>query len=78
MSSEFHKPALFGGREFEAYQGGEDPAMRTRAAHESAAAILTRARASADPAVVKRLVHYSDEHGKERRGEADCGRLGQR
>ena len=63
MSSEFHKPALCGGREFEAYQGGEDPAMRTRAAHESAAAILTRARASADPAVVKRLVHYSDEHG---------------
>lgn len=63
MSSEFHKPALFGGREFEAYEGGTDPAAQSRAAHESAAAILTRARDSADPSVVKRLVHYTDEHG---------------
>lgn len=63
MSSEFHKPALFGGRELEAYQGGDDPAAVLRAAHESASALLTRARAAADPAVVDRLVHYTDEHG---------------
>lgn len=63
MADDFHKPALFGGREFEAFRGGDDPAAILRAAHESARMLLTRARASDDPAVVDRLVGYTDEHG---------------
>ncbi|MBN9606015.1 MAG: hypothetical protein J0G30_05335 [Actinomycetales bacterium] len=61
--ADHHKPALFGGREFEAFAGSEDPAAVTRMAHESAAALLARARSSADPAVVDRLVRFTDEHG---------------
>lgn len=63
MTAEFHRPALFGGREFEAFAGGDDPAAVLRVAHETARAIVARARASGDPAVVDRLVHYTDEHG---------------
>lgn len=63
MPEEFHKPALFGGREFEAFAGGADPAAVMRVAHESARALLSRARRSGDPEVVERLVHYTDEHG---------------
>ncbi|HHW50236.1 MAG TPA: DNA-directed RNA polymerase subunit beta, partial [Pseudoclavibacter sp.] len=36
MSGDFHRPALFGGREFEAFAGADDPAAVTRAAHRSA------------------------------------------
>jgi hypothetical protein len=63
MAAEFHKPAHFGGAEFEAFAGGEDPAAVRRTAHESAQALLARARRSEDPAVVGRLVTYTDEHG---------------
>jgi hypothetical protein len=61
--AEFKKPALFGGGEFEAFQGGEDPAAVLRAAHDSAKALLRRARDADDPAVVDRLVTYTDDHG---------------
>jgi len=61
--AEFNKPALFGGGEFDAFQGGEDPAAVLRAAHDSAKALLIRARDTDDPAVVDRLVSYTDEHG---------------
>ncbi|GAA2072071.1 hypothetical protein GCM10009840_00790 [Pseudolysinimonas kribbensis] len=63
MAADFHKPAHFGGGEFEAFAGGEDPAAIMRAAHESARALLARARRSEDPEVVERLVSYTDEHG---------------
>lgn len=63
MADDFHRPALFGGGEFEAFAGGEDPAAVMRAAHESARALLARARNADDPAVLDRLVHYTDEHG---------------
>ena len=63
MPEEFHRPALFGGGEFEAFAGGADPAAAMRAAHDSARALLARARNAGDPAVVERLVHYTDEHG---------------
>ena len=63
MASDFHKPAHFGGIEFEAFAGGEDPAAVMRAAHESARTLLARAQHSEDPAVLDRLVSYTDEHG---------------
>jgi hypothetical protein len=61
--AEFNKPALFGGNEFDAFPGGEDPAAILRAAHESARKLLARARDADDPEVVERLVTYTDEHG---------------
>jgi len=63
MAAPFHRPALFGGREFEAYEGAQDPATVVRIAHESAAALLARVRGSEDPAVVERIIHYTDGHG---------------
>lgn len=63
MAEEFHKPALFGGREFSAFRGGEDPAAVMRTAHETARMLLARARSAEDPAVVDRLVRFTDEHG---------------
>ena len=63
MADDFHRPAFFGGDEFEAFAGGEDPAAVMRAAHDSAHALLARAKSSDDPAVVDRLVGYTDEHG---------------
>jgi hypothetical protein len=63
MADDFHKPALFGGGEFESFRGGEDPAAVLRAAHQSAHQLLSRARESGDPAVVDRLVSYTDDHG---------------
>ena len=63
MAADFHKPAHFGGGEFEAFAGGEDPAAIMRTAHRTAAALLARARRSEDPEVIDRLVGYTDEHG---------------
>jgi hypothetical protein len=63
MAGDFHRPTQFGGREFEAFVGGDDPAALTRAAHESARMLLARARATEDPGVVDRLVSYTDDHG---------------
>lgn len=63
MADDFRKPALFEGRQFEAFANSEDPAVVTRTAHETARALLTRAREEGDPGVVERLVRYTDEHG---------------
>jgi hypothetical protein len=63
MADDFRKPALFGGSEFEAFQGGDDPAAVMRVAHQSARQLLARARESDDPDVVERLVNYTDDHG---------------
>jgi hypothetical protein len=64
MADEFHRPAQFGGREFEAFAGPElDPASLMRTAHQTAHALLSRARESDDPGVVDRLVSYTDDHG---------------
>lgn len=63
MSDEFHKPTLFSGAKFDALEGGDDPARVIRVAHESARALLSRARNADDPEVVDRLVRYTDEHG---------------
>ncbi|MFC4242314.1 DNA-directed RNA polymerase subunit beta [Gryllotalpicola reticulitermitis] len=63
MSDEFHKPVKFPSRIFEGFLGGKDPAESLRVAHETAHALLSRVRGDPDPDVVKRLVHYTDEHG---------------
>ena len=58
-----HKPTKFLGRDFEAFHAVHDPVNASRIAHETAAALLERVRAYPDPAVVARLVAYTDEHG---------------
>jgi hypothetical protein len=63
VSDEFHKPTLFSGSKFDSLEGGDDPARVIRVAHETARALLSRARNAGDPGVVDRLVHYTDEHG---------------
>lgn len=63
VSDEFHKPAKLPGRVFEGFHGGQDPAVALRVAHETAHALIARVRADPDPAVVDRLVGYTDEHG---------------
>lgn len=51
------------GARFEAFEGGEDPALTLRRAHESAAALLSRTRDTDDEGVVQRLLQHTDEHG---------------
>jgi hypothetical protein len=63
MADDFRKPVLFGGREFEAFAGSRDPAVTLRIAHDTAQALVRRVRESDDPDVVKRVVHFTDEHG---------------
>jgi hypothetical protein len=63
MTERYAKPVKFAGYQFEAFQGGEDPAAVSRLAHETAAAIVTRVRAEQDEAVVERLITFTDEHG---------------
>jgi hypothetical protein len=63
MASDFHRPTRFPPGSFEGYLGAADPAQVSRVAHDTAAAILSRVRADPDPAVVARLVTYTDEHG---------------
>ncbi len=63
MADDFHKPTRFPADRFELIVGGEDPAQIVRAAHETAHAIVDRGRGSDDPAIVERLVAYTDAHG---------------
>lgn len=66
-SSQFrhHKPVVFGPEKFANQLGGADPAVISAAAHESAQAVLGRARAHTDPAVIARLVEFTDHYGLE-------------
>ncbi|MEP6479278.1 MAG: DNA-directed RNA polymerase subunit beta [Rhodoglobus sp.] len=63
MTDEFHKPTQYSGDKFDTYEGGEDPAQIMRVAHDTAHLLLDRARGTDDPAVIDRLVAYTDEHG---------------
>lgn len=63
MAERFHKPARIPNDHFEYHVGGEDPAVTLRRAHESAAALLARARNATDEGVVERLLTHTDEHG---------------
>ncbi|THG29806.1 DNA-directed RNA polymerase subunit beta [Naasia lichenicola] len=63
MPERFSKPVKFAGYQFESIQGGEDPAAISRLAHETAAALVARVRKDPDPAIVERLVRFTDENG---------------
>ncbi len=63
MAENFHKPTQYSGDKFDEYEGGEDPAQILRVAHDTAHALIARARETDDPAVLERLVAYTDAHG---------------
>lgn len=63
MADDFHKPTQYSGDKFDTYEGGEDPAQIMRVAHDTAHALLNRARETDDPAVIDRLVAYTDANG---------------
>ena len=63
MADDFHKPTQYSGDKFDEYEGGEDPAQILRVAHDTAHALVDRARESEDPEVIDRLVAYTDAHG---------------
>lgn len=63
VSEKFHKPTQFSGSRFEEFEGGADPAHISRVAHETAQALLSRVRGNPDPAVIERLVAFTDEQG---------------
>src|ERR1700712_4809480 len=63
MADEFHKPTQYSGDKFDTFEGGEDPAQILRVAHDTAHALVRRARENDDPEVLARLIAYTDEHG---------------
>jgi hypothetical protein len=63
MADDFHKPTQYSGDKFDEYEGGEDPAQILRVAHDTAHALVRRARENDDPEVLGRLIAYTDEHG---------------
>ncbi len=63
VTEEFHKPTQFSGSKFDEFEGGADPAQISSVAHETATALLARVRGNSDPAVVERMIAYTDEHG---------------
>jgi len=63
MADDFHKPTKFSGSKFESFHGADDPAETIRVAHETAHALLSRARDDPEPGVIDRLVGYTDENG---------------
>jgi hypothetical protein len=63
MADDFHKPTQYSGDKFDTFEGGEDPAAILRVAHDTAHALVDRARENGDPAVLQRLIAYTDEHG---------------
>lgn len=64
MADDFHKPTQYSGDKFDEYESSElDPAQLWRVAHDTARALLARARETEDPEVIERLVAYTDQHG---------------
>lgn len=63
MADDFHKPTQYSGDKFDTYESGEDPAQILRVAHDTAHALVNRVRVNDDPAVLERMVAYTDEHG---------------
>ncbi|WP_010203628.1 hypothetical protein [Salinibacterium sp. PAMC 21357] len=63
MAENFHKPTQYSTDKFDTFEGGQDPAQIMRAAHDTAHALVDGARDTDDPAVLERIVAYTDEHG---------------
>lgn len=63
MPEAFHRPVRFPPEHFSFVQGGEDPAVLARSAHETAQALVSRVRADPDPEVVARLVAFAEREG---------------
>ena len=63
MAASFHRPVRVPGEHFEFVQGGEDPAVLVRTAHETAQALVSRVRADPDPVVVERLIAFAEREG---------------
>ncbi len=63
MADDFHKPTQYSGDKFDTFEGGDDPEQIMRVAHDTAHALLSRARESDDPEVIERLVTYTDANG---------------
>ena len=57
------RPAMLDPRAADELPGDSDPALRSEIAHTTAGAIVHRARASEDPAVVERLVRLVEAEG---------------
>ncbi|GGH43438.1 DNA-directed RNA polymerase subunit beta [Microbacterium album] len=63
MTEDFHKPVRRPSETFDRLFAAEDPAEVSRAAHSTAAALLSRVREEADPGAVERLVSFTTRHG---------------
>jgi hypothetical protein len=63
VSGDYHKPTKFSSGKFEEFVGGDDPAQLSRAAHETAHALLNRVRESEDEALVERVITFTDSQG---------------
>lgn len=63
MTERHHRPVRVAPNTFEGLFGAGDASEASRVAHDTAAALLHRARGTDDPGVVSRLVAYTDEHG---------------
>lgn len=63
MSHEFSKPVFRPSGTFDRLFSSEDPAEVSRAAHSTATTLLARVRDEEDPAVVERLISFTDSHG---------------
>ncbi|MGV1033875.1 MAG: DNA-directed RNA polymerase subunit beta [Microbacteriaceae bacterium] len=48
---------------FDSFEGGDDPALHSRIAHDSAHALLNRVRQAGDPKLVARVTEFADEYG---------------
>jgi len=63
MTDDFHKPVRRPSETFDRLYAAEDPAEVSRAAHSTAAALLSRVREERDPEAVDRLVGFTSRHG---------------
>ncbi|WP_430591477.1 DNA-directed RNA polymerase subunit beta [Humidisolicoccus flavus] len=61
--SDHHRPARYATEWFDQFQGGTDPVERVRLASDTAAALLSRVRADADPQVVERVLTLAKHDG---------------
>jgi len=63
MSDRPMRPVKRPSEAFDAFEGGLDPAVSLRIAHDSARALVHRVRSSDDPDLLERMVAFTDEHG---------------